>query len=411
MAKAIGLVRVLIIFQLGFGQMPVMAKPMTEAQKSETSARVTRAAFDYIVRQSAMVTSAREFEKYFLYGLKKSDRQAVMAHLKGVKVFPTFQRVGDSLLLGDAKHSYALKRLAVGRHLYDINGVKWEYDPALPLLAQVEKLQRRLLASKSTAGLMLDQLLPRAEALWFVPVILMLVGAFVGVAATDVFSEAWCWGVDQVGGTTQKCADLKRIKMAAMYGDAPTLDAVSNQAGSDNTNVLSHYEAREWKCPSNNDGKPREYRAALRVVETKGGATRAVSGWFNVVAKFNPQGFPTDVIISRGGSDPSTIDTKSGEGVGNLVLHIVFDPATKKPLTYRIPNPAFNPDKDLLGKPTLTLAVTQQLTPEQADVIEKAKDIIRYVNYRNYNCVAEQVESNQAAGIPSAAPEEAPADK
>jgi hypothetical protein len=115
--------------------------------------------------------------------------------------------------------------------------------------------------------------------------------------------------------------------------------------------------------------------------------------------KFSPEGYPTDIIITRDDTNPGSVDTTSVEGSEKLVIHITFDPTTKKPISYRVPNPDYNPAEDLLGKPTLTLMQNQKLSPEQADAIEKAKDLIRYINYRNYNCVSSEAEANKAQGV------------
>jgi hypothetical protein len=87
-----------------------------------------------------------------------------------------------------------------------------------------------------------------------------------------------------------------------------------------------------------------------------------------------------------------------------LVIDIKFDPTKKKPISYRLPNPDYNENRDLLGSPTITLTPALKLTPEQKDAVERAKDIVKYINYRNYNCVAKQVEKEQQAGVVTGSP-------
>jgi len=385
----------------------VLARTPTAAEKQQLSDQIIKSVFDFAVDLSSLVETPRDFERYLLFGHKESDRRAIMRVLQHQKHFPTLQRMGTTLVLDSGVSRYDLKWLAVGTKEFEINGVKWVYDSEKPFMPQYETLARDI-KKKKTAGIQWPQILPEAEAAFFIPALLMVGSIATGVIASDLINEAYCWSLDRVNTPTQKCAEMKKKAEEAMFDDAPSLDAVSNQVGSDNTNVVARYESDEWKCPTNNDGKEREYRGRLRSVETKEGKTNPVSDWFNVVAKFNPKGFPTDLIISRSDSDPNTLDTTSKSGTEKLVIHIAFDPTKKKPISYRLPNPRYNPSRDLLGKPTINLMPTMKLEPGQKEAIERAKDIVRYINYRNYNCVAKQIEQNQLAGISTASPAEPP---
>ncbi len=389
------LIHSLLIAQLSLGSQLAIAKP------ADKKASYVRATFDLIVAQSAMVKNAKDFERFLLYGMKPADRKAVTAALAKQKEFPTFKRVGDTLVVDNGLTKRSLRWPDIVKTEFEIEGVTWAYDSAKPFIPQYEKLQAAVAAKGKSASLF-HLLVPEAEAVAFlVPVLMMLAGAVVGVVASDLATEGWCAAVGATESTTQKCIDLKKSKEGALFGDAPALDAVSNQAGSDNTNVLARFESQDWQCPTNSDGKPREYKGRIRTVETKDGQVTMTSNWFYVSAKFSPEGFPTDLIITRQAGD---VDSSSSEAKEQLVIHITFDPTTKKPLSYRIPNPAYNPAEDLLGKPTITLMQNQKLTPEQTDTIEKAKDLIRFINYRNYNCVAQQVEHNKTMGIETVSP-------
>jgi hypothetical protein len=115
------------------------------------------------------------------------------------------------------------------------------------------------------------------------------------------------------------------------------------------------------------------------------------------------------LIITRENSDPATIDTSSRNAKTSLVIDIKFDPTKKKPISYRLPNPTYDENRDLLGSPTVTLTPALKLTPLQKDSVDRAKDIVKYINYRNYNCVAKQVEAEQLAGVVTRSPAQPPA--
>lgn len=389
-------------FQLAFFSIPSLAKEqaLSKEERRLRSQKMVHAQFDFVVHQSAIVQTLQDFEKYLLFGFKAADRRAILRALKDQKDFPTFQRVGDALIADNGLKRYELKWTG-GVNQFELNGAKWSYEPTKPFMPQYEDLQNRL-KEKIGAGFRLPRFLPEAEALaWLAPVALMVVSGAAGVVVADSANELWCaW--DPWSSAT--CSEIRKKQEENIFRDAPLLDAVSNQAGTDNKNILAAYESNDFNCPTNNDGKDREYRGRLRRVETKDGSTKPISDWFNVVAKFNPQGLPTDLIITRGNSDPSTLDTASKGAQQNLVIHIAFDPTKKKPISYRMPNLNYNASRDLLGSPTVTLSPVLRLTPEQKESVEKAKDIVKYINYRNYNCVAKQVEAEQLAGVPTASP-------
>lgn len=359
-----------------------------------------RAIFDYVVDQSAIVQNHKDFERYLLFGLSRSDRQAVMSRLKTQTNYPSFQRWSDSLVLAHDGEKIEIKWPDIRRMTFEINGVKWDYDRSKAFISQYEVLEAKL-KSKKVSLVPALEILPKAEATVAIQLLMMGAATIAGVVGSDVIKEVWC-RYEPFG--TQSCSDLRKAAEQELFEDAPSLDAVSNQAGSDSKNVLANFEAEDWVCPSNNDGKPREYRGRIRVIELKDGKRNA-EPWFNVVGKFNSQGFPTDVIIVPGDSDPSSINTKSNSSkYTNLVLHIVFDPSQKKPISYRWPDPTYDSKKDLLGSPNIILTPKQKLTPDQAARIDKAKDIVRYLNYRNYNCVVKKVEEQAQAGIDPGSP-------
>ncbi len=375
---------------------------LTPAQKKAGDSALVRTMFDYVVSQSAIVENIRDFEKVMLKDFRSVDRKSIVQELAKQKYFPTFKRVGDSLIVDDGLRKVELRYLELGKFDFEVNGVKWTYDPAMPLIPQFEKLQNGLKEKKTAAWF---QFVPEAEAIVMaIPVgaiALMAVSGVIGAVTSDVTKEAWCkW--DPLYSAS--CAELRKQADEAMYKDAPALDAVSNQVGAANSNILANYQPEDWTCPTNSDGKDREYRGRIRKVETKDGKTTPISNWFNVIAKFNPQGLPTDMIVSTDNADPAKVDIAPKKTSGNLIIHIVFEPTKKKPLGYRLPNPNYNPDRDLLGSPIMTLQPSMKLTAEQKLHVSKAQELITTINSQIYRCVGEKVQANQIAGIPTDQP-------
>lgn len=382
---------------------PALAKEvaLTAQQQKAGGPKIVRAVYELIVHQTSMVTSASDFERIILKDFSDADRSAVMSYMRTAKDFPTLKIVGDKLVADDGLRRFDLKWQGFSKYEFEINGVAWTYNPKQPLMTQIESLHEKIRARKN-ASFPEWSWLPEAEANpILIPILIGLACATLGVVASDSAKEGWCtW--DPLG--TADCADLRRKKDEALHKDAPSLDAVANQVGTDNKNILAQYESKDWNCPTNNDGKDREYRGVLRKVRQVDGKTVPDSGWFNVVAKFKNDGQPTDLIITRENADPATIDTSSKAAKESLVLHVAFDPTKRKPISYRFPNPTYNEHRDLLGSPTVTVKVAQKLTPEQQDSIDRAKDIIKFINYRNYNCVAKRVMEEQLAGVETPAP-------
>lgn len=378
---------------------------LTPAQKKASGPAMIRTMLDFIVFQSTLVETPADFAKYMLRGMNETDRKAVTQALASQKEFPSFQRIGDVLVVDNKMYKVEVRFLEIGKYDLEVNGIKWTYNPAEPFMPQFDKLQEKLKQKKNAAWF---QLVPEAEAVvWLAPLVpfaLMAAGAIIGTLTSDVTKEGWCKWDPLVSAS---CAELRKQAEDALFKDAPALDAVSNQAGSDNRNILADYESDDWNCPTNNDGKDREYRGRIRKVETKDGKTTPISNWFNVVAKFTPQGLPTDLIITTDNADPATVDTSPKKSSGSLIIHIAFDPSKKKPISYRMPNPTYNGGRDLLGSPVVTLTPTQKLTPEQSSHVANAKGIVQLINFRNYNCVAKKIEKDQLAGISPTTPADA----
>src|SRR5690606_19668342 len=124
--------------------------------------------------------------------------------------------------------------------------------------------------------------------------------------------------------------------------------------------------------------------------------------WHNVLAKFNADGYPTDVIITDESVNPEKLNPADNS---KLVVHIAFDPTTSKPVSYRIPNPNYNKDS-LLARPTISLTRLNELTPAQQELITNADDAIIVINWSLYRCVGDKVKREVTAGIDPGSPAE-----
>lgn len=379
--------------------------------------KLSQALLDFSANQLSLVESGEDFDRFLMIRhLKPEDRAELLRALKPLKRFPEFHRRGEALVMEvHDGPKYELKWRDPAKLSFEINGVPWTYDSKRPLLAQMREVEKKIRASKNTAANFWDrtpisQVLPKAEAVFDCvigcPVLLgMVAGGVVAVVFGDVVKSVWCnYLIDWSGLTSEQCLNLKKATEEHLLKDEPTLDAIAGQSGSQNRNVLAFYEAHDFACPADNDGRDREYRGQIRSVELKKGTKTPVTDWFPVIARFAPDGSPKDILVTTPKGDPKKVDPNAKDAAEKLIVHIAFDPKTKKPVSYRFPDPNFNPSRDLLRHSTISISPGMKLSPEQAIAVGKARDIVRVVNYRNYNCVVDEVTKDQQAGIDPGTP-------
>lgn len=387
-----------LVVQTALSPALAAAKLSAKQQRANREA-VMQASFHYIAGTASMVTSLEQFDKYFLSTLKPADRAAVLEKTKGLTKFPAVYVKNKDLVVDGGMNKLTIAWTGEGTKFL-VNKAAWTFDSTKPLKGQIEALQKALDGNKS--AFWFNQLVPEAEAL--APLVGLLAGAAVGLLSGVVFNdlllEAWCW----TGVQTKNCIDLKRIKQGQLLENAPALDAVANQSGSDKKNILARWEFKDYSCPADNDGKDSYYRGRIRTVDLAEGKAVPKSNWFNTAAKFNPDGVPTDVIVTTGDTDVGAIDPTNPDTAKKLEVHMTFDPSTKKPISYRVPNPNYDPGSFLNNKRYITLKPGQQMTPEQVMMVASANDAVMAINYRIYNCVVQKVAADQQAGIDPGSP-------
>lgn len=382
---------------------------LNPTQRKIAEDQLIRSALQTIARQSAMVTSASDFEKLMLSGLRVEDRKIVMSNLSGIKEFPTFRVGANSLWVNVGSDKVELKVLGFGTHEYEFAGVKWTYEPSQKLAPQIEQLARQITLKNKTATWK-SIFLPEAEA-WgplaaalglalraaskkvaehFGTSSLMVITGTVGSFSEEIIAAGACLWSRWTGQTMKACEQAKKVREDALYANFPAFDAVAKQNDESLAKLLSNYEVENELCEFP-DGKPGEYRGRLRQVEIKDGKKLPISNWFNIQVKTNEEGLPTDFIITKSGS--------AGDGSDSLIAHIVFDLTRMKPLSFRIANPAYDPTTDILGEPHLNLHPAMKLSPEQKIAIDNANKLVRVINASTNKCVTENVQKNQAAGI------------
>ena len=395
----------LLILQLALSPTTLWATSKLEPANINT---LREAIFNHIVAQSMMIESAGDFDLAFFRHLNSNDRKDALAVIAKATSFPSFKRQDQKLVLTDGVWRIEAKWPNLSKKEFEINGVKWTYNPSKSLAEQVDALEIKL-NKKKTAGWLFDEILPKAEAdggFFSGPVIMMIVGALIGTTGGLLFRHpllaAWCLFFPTL---SEECINLKRSQDELLYKDSPTADGVSKQAGADDKNIFASWEMQnESKCPSNNDGKDREYKAQLRTVKIEDGHKIPTSFWFNVLFKYTPTGIPTDMIITTQSADPATVVPKAKDLENKLEVHITFDPTTQKPIGYRIPNPKHNFSKLFGNTPTITLSQAMKLEPDQKKMISEFKDSVAFVNYLATKCVIEQVRAAQQVGIDAGSP-------
>lgn len=388
-------------------------RTLTSAEKSEKLHQMSLAIFDLVAAQFMMVTSPEDYDQLqMLRYLPPRDRSEILRGIRHLKQFPTVYRRGDALVLEQGNGvRFEAEWLDLNKGQLLINGVAWTYKSSVPFLLQMERLTQKLKLKKTATNDALEYLFPKAHADACIISCPVLIGMFIGgiltVTFSDVVKAGWCnYIVEPVSLPSEQCANLKKSAEEGIFKNEPAFDAIVNLSGSGNKNVLAFFEAIDEVCPARNDGKAREYRGKIRSVELKDGKPLPLTDWFNVVVKINPDGNPTDLIVTAEGTDPKTLNTISREAREKLIVHIVFDPKIRKPVSYRIPDPNFRSNRDLLSEPTISLTPIMKLTPEQAQAVAKARDIVRVINYRNYNCVVKKVAEDQSVGIDPGSPKE-----
>lgn len=372
--------------------------------------RISKAHLDFIASQFSLVRNVEDFDRLLMIRtLKSGDRAAVLTRLKDIKDWPYLRRLNDSLVVAlKGKKIAQIKPLDFPNLVFEINGRKLVYDSTQPLMPQIDRILDSKGESKSTAQILFNQLVPSANAVApavLNPIVTGIIGAMIATMLNDLIKMGWCATVvEKLKLPSEQCTNLIKAADEVYSKSEPALDAIVNLTGSENKNVVARFEVLDKVCPAKNDGKDREYRGNMRIVELKGGKKDILSNWFNVVAKFTPDGNPTEMIVTTEGTDPLKMDLSSREAKNKLIVHISFDPKTRRPLIYRMPNPAYTDDGDPLKASTIAISPNMRLTPEQVHAVDKSRDIVKVVNYRNYNCVVEDATEHQQAGIDPGSP-------
>jgi hypothetical protein len=381
-------------------------------ERSVPLRRLANAMLDEVAQRSMMVRTLKDYDRVFLSGLPLKDRLALLGKLQGFEKFSTFKRLGSSLIWDNGLRRLEITWPDPRTSTFEINGVKWVYNSREALLPQIERLKLKSLAPKN-AYFIIQNLLPSAEAeplITLTAIALMAIGALIGtIVGTalagpvgDMRDYFWCGTVQKSGGTTKSCEDYQKSRKETALAKGPKFDAVSNQTATDKGNILSKYEGQDSKCPSENNGKDRQYSGRLRRVTLKDGKRVPTSPWINVLGKLNSKGMPTDFIFTTENVDPNSVNENSPDAINQLVVHVTFDPTEEKPVSYRFPSSDYG--KKALADPTISLNVNMNLDAPQSQAIDEANDMVVFLNYRNYKCVEEKITSDLVAGVSSGSP-------
>ncbi len=382
-------------------------KTLTDQQRKEKFSQLRAAAFDYIANQFMMTTTAEHYEKWLTNNLSPSDREEAVGAFKTIKKIQVVKRSKETLIFEADGKILQVTWPDPAKPNFKFNGAQLNYDFKKPFKVQFEDLATKLSHKKNA---FLQHLLPEAEAVAFLPILYglaaVLGGALLNSFAGDAAKHARCYLTKGSAVDGQDCIDMRRAQTEASQAGMPAFDSVINLTGSNNSNVLSRFEGNDRQCPSNNDGKDRFYRGMVRTVRVENGVKTPSSDYVFTIVKFTAAGVPTDMIITKDFGDMNPADSGSQTNAKRLIAHIAFDPTTRRPVSYRIPNPVTPSDSaaGILHSPTLNLNLNMNLTPEQKDMISNTADIVRFSIYRVYNCVAQDTVAEQQAGIESGSP-------
>lgn len=407
----------LIVPALALSLMPLHAadnNSRSSKQVREGLNQLRDATLQYLTNQLNTVRSAEDYQSWLAGNLSSEDRkEATLAFSKLKKIEPV-RHTKDSLIFQADGKTVTLTWPDANHDTFALNGVEIKYDSSRSLKTQFEEWATKASSKRKNALLM--QILPEADALAFLPILYWVGtaagGAFVGTivagATGETFKNARCWITKGTELDGDDCINMRKARLEAQQAGMPTFDAVKNMSGSDSSNVLSKFEGPQYdqQCPSNNDGKDRFLKTAVRTVRAEGGKKIPTSDWVYVWVKLNAKGEPQDMILS---STPELLKpemTTTAAGAERLIAHIAFDPTTNRPVSFRVPNPESGKhgSAGILVSPTLNLNLAMNLKPEQKDIINNAVDIVKWVIYRTYNCVTQNVVAEQQAGIASGSP-------
>ncbi len=396
-------IQFIVVVQFIFGSGGLNAQQPVEAAVPSDLNMLRDAIFDFTASQSMLVTNLKSYDEFLLLSLNDADRKALLAKVKELKRFPSFKRIGSSLVSMDGPFRIEIKWPDIRKFQFEVNGQNWDYDPSKPLIPQIDALVSKFPAKKYGFNL-LDQLLPSADAAAFLaalapyaPILYGILGAIVAsIPWGDLTGVGWCKVMALLGAVTKLCNDLRNSQKQSLFAGAPKWDA------SDKKDILGEFEGQTWKCPSE---QAKEYHGTLHSVTTKNGQTVATSDPVNVVAKFTagPKGelIPTDIIFTMKDMDPLKIDEKTQ--ADKLYVHVAYDSTERKPASYRVPNPDYKP-MNPLSEPTLSLTRANLLSVPQEQEIERADKMVGYVDYKNYKCVEEKVIADKIAAKASGSP-------
>lgn len=411
--EAIVIVQLSLSYPLALAQPQKTARKLSASEQAKYFENFRAALFEYVASQVSILESVEDLDRYFLKRLKEQDRKDLLVSIGPLKAMPTASRDKGNLVLEFDQEKFEISWPDARKYEFTINGTSFNYNPKQELKPQLEKFFKDAKGSKYYSWF---QVLPEAEADFGATALACALAILLGVVLAEPIKATYCAGVEAVGWTfleTEMCITLQKAQEERQFGDSPTLDAVANLAGHDDKNILARWEAepQEKSCPSNNDGRPRAYENRIRTVEAKEGEKTAISGWFSVQAKFTAAGVPTDVIITRPNTELEKVDTTSRDANYQLEVHIAFDAKRKKPVSYRVPNPNYKKGASLLSSPTVSLNQTMKLSPEQKDMVAKAKDAVKFINYLANKCIVDRLVATQQMGIDPGSPTAPKADQ
>jgi hypothetical protein len=392
------LVHIVLVAQLSLLQpLAAWGTPKTAEEKKTV---MIEAALELVASNFMLVRTLNDFDRQYLRYMRPDDRKEILSAIHTIKKMPRMYRRGSMLIVDDGLNKTQIKMISLIPMQLEVDGVAFTYDPSKNLVAQLN-------AQKPRSHSLYNFLIPEAEAEWVWKVLVFLTITAVGSAANaagpigDLVLAASCKSAPWL----KSCLDLQKAQRTAYLAKAPKFDAVFNQSAIDKKNLQTKFIVEDQVCPSENDGKPREYRGRIRQAEMVSGKQVPIGPWIEVDLQLDPKGVPQDFIFSAAGTDPKTLDATSVAGAKNLVAHIVFDPTELKPLNYRLPNPEYG-EKNSLASPTKVIDRTMKNSSAETQDLDMLDEMIVRLNGQNYSCVVAKVTEEQAIGIDPGSPAE-----
>ncbi len=386
-----------------------------------------------IVNQMNLVDTAKDFDERILSFFPTKERTKIRAMLKLTGNKMTTAENQDGVLVatsGTAK--LRVEWPDISKTEFKINGVLWVYNPAKSLSDQLGILAQKL---KPRETALHDLLLPRAEALIpavaaamaahpYLSAAVVAVGTHIGSELLKNFgggiltagNDVFCTQVDKAGGVgiVGICSEWKKNEEEKVLAGMPALDAITQQVASSGAgNVLDKWEAQEWVCPDNNDGKDRIYQARIRRIVIKDGKKEPQGAWSNIRAVIGADTKPKSLMVG-----PIDVDLENASNddatMNKIYMSVSFEKTKGRMTEIAIPNPEWKPDtlNPIVG-PTIKITPALRLSVPEAEKLTRGKDLVAFVNQKVMKCVVRNLEmtSEQAGtpGQPAAPAEPAPA--